>query len=191
MGQIKIIGGFHRSRVIKFHDGVNGLRPTPSSMRERLFNWLEQDLTNKKCLDLFAGSGALGFEAISRNAENVVMVEVARDAIKDLNTNKNLLKADNLTIVNYPALKFLESTETKFDIIFVDPPYDSDQLTKTLKMLKIRQGNMLNPDSIIYIEYNEKPDLDGFDILKESKPAFVNAALIRVAEILPTHVNNN
>lgn len=180
MGQIKIIGGFHRSRVIKFHDGINGLRPTPSAMRERLFNWLEQDLTNKKCLDLYAGSGALGFEAISRNAENVVMVEIARDAIKDLNINKNLLKADNLMIVNYPALKFLESTETKFDIIFVDPPYDSDQLSKALKVIKTRAHSILNPDSMIYIEYNEKPDLEGFQIIKESKPAFVNAALITI-----------
>lgn len=180
MGQIRIIGGFHRSRVIKFHDGINGLRPTPSAMRERLFNWLEQDLTDKKCLDLYAGSGALGFEAISRNAAKVVMVEIDKNAIKDLNTNKNLLKAENLTIVNYPALKFLESTDTKFDIILVDPPYDSDQLSKTLRVIKVRQDAILNSDSIIYIEYNEKPDLDGFEVIKESKPAFVNAALIKV-----------
>lgn len=180
MGQIKIIGGFHRSRVIKFKDGGVGLRPTPNIMRERLFNWLEQDLTGKKCLDLYAGSGALGFEAISRNAKSVTMVEIERNAIKDLNLNKTLLKANNVTIVNYPALKYLESMTDKFDIIFIDPPYDSDLLIKSLAMLKKRQDLVLNEDTIIYLEYHEKPDLDGWEIIKESKPGFVNSALIKL-----------
>lgn len=180
MGQIKIVAGFHRSRVIKFKDGVTGLRPTPNIMRERLFNWLEQDLTGKKCLDLFAGSGALGFEAVSRNALAVTMVEIERNAIKDLNVNKTLLKADNLTIVNYPALKYLESTVDKFDIIFVDPPYDSDLLVKSLTILKKRQAEILQVDTVIYIEYHEKPDLSEWEIIKESKPGFVNSALIKV-----------
>lgn len=179
MGQIKIISGFHRSRVIKFSDGISGLRPTPNIMRERLFNWLEQDLTGKKCLDLFAGSGALGFEAISRNAAAVNMVEVERNAIKDLIANKTLLKADNLVIVNYPALKYLESTHDKFDIIFIDPPYESDLLVKSLSMLKKRRSSILNNGAMIYIEYHEKPDLGDWEIIKESKSGFVNAALIR------------
>ena len=180
MGQVRIIGGVHRSRVIKFKDGIAGLRPTPNIMRERLFNWLEQDLKNKKCLDLFAGSGALGFEAVSRNAKQVIMLEIDRNSVKDLASNKILLKADNLVLLNYSALKYLESCSEKFDIIFVDPPYDSELLGKSLELIMQKHETLLNKDAVVYIEYHDKPDLAGWEIIKESKSGFVNSALLGI-----------
>lgn len=182
MGQVRIIGGTHRSRILKFKDGIKGLRPTPDAVRQRLFNWLEQDLTGKKCLDLFAGSGALGFEAVSRNAKSVVLVETDKVALKDLVNNKALLKADNSTIISLPALKYLESTNEVFDVIFIDPPYDSDLLIQTLRLIQKRANDrpILSANGLIYIEYNKKPDLSGFQIIKESKPGFVNYALLEL-----------
>lgn len=181
MGQVRIIGGTHRSRILKFKDGVAGLRPTPDMVREKLFNWLGQDLSGKKCLDLFAGSGALGFEAISRNASSVTMVETDKVAVECLIKNKVLLRADNLTIINSSAIKYLGSINKAFDVIFIDPPYDSELLAQSLQLIKAHANDrsILSSDGVIYIEYHTKPDLTGYQVIKQSKPGFVNYALIQ------------
>ncbi|MGH8696968.1 MAG: 16S rRNA (guanine(966)-N(2))-methyltransferase RsmD, partial [Burkholderiales bacterium] len=122
--RVRIIGGAWRSRVLRF-PAVADVRPTPDRVRETLFNWLGQDLTGRRCLDLFAGSGALGFEALSRGAAEAVMVERSRAALGALRENGALLGVgDRARFVFGDALHFLDSPgETRFDVVFVDPPY--------------------------------------------------------------------
>lgn len=115
--QIRINAGVWRSRLLKFPD-VEGLRPTPERVRQTVFNWLGQDLTGKTCLDLFAGTGAFGFEALSRNAKSVVMVENSSAAYKSLLQNQTLLNAQNCQIHQMDALRFLGQNTQKADIIF-------------------------------------------------------------------------
>ena len=143
--KVRIIGGEWRSRLIAFPD-VPGLRPTADRVRGTLFNWLGQDLTGKVCLDLFAGSGALGFEALSRNARHVTMIERDARARAGLSQSANLLHAQGrLDILGADALQFLlqrnesrgESTQglensnnqrfgVAYDVVFCDPPFKQD-----------------------------------------------------------------
>ena len=127
MNRVRIIGGEWRSRLLRFPD-VPGLRPTPDRVRETVFNWLGQDLTGLNCIDLFAGSGALGFEAASRGARSVVLVEQDRQAVEALRANATALHAQAVEVVRADALEFLRSLrEDKdrggYDVAFLDPPY--------------------------------------------------------------------
>jgi 16S rRNA (guanine966-N2)-methyltransferase len=120
--RVRIIGGAWRSRVIRFPD-QQSLRPTPDRVRETLFNWLGQDLTGLACLDLFAGSGALGFEAASRGARQVVMAERERSVCAALTANAGALGATQVRIVHDDALHFLRSAPGVYDVVFLDPPF--------------------------------------------------------------------
>jgi len=122
--RVRIIGGQYRRRLLEFPDSA-GLRPTPDRVRETLFNWLGQDLPGWACLDLFAGSGALGFEAASRGAGRVVMVERDPRAIGALEKNRVTLGAGQVDILRADALAWLANSRETFDLIFVDPPFDS------------------------------------------------------------------
>ena len=121
-------------------------------MRETLFNWLGQDLTGWNCLDLFAGSGALGFEAASRGAARSVLVERSPKAFASLKDNAALLQGENLQIIREDALKFVASTELRFDLVFLDPPYHLGWLEKLEPLL----SRVLKEDGVIYAEA-EKP----------------------------------
>ena len=144
---VRINAGVWRSRLLKFPD-VDGLRPSPERVRQTVFNWLGQDLTGKTCLDLFAGTGAFGFEALSRNAKRVTMVEYSKLASQSLTQNKALLNAENCEILNSDAMQFLASNKQQFDIIFCDPPYNKQWLDKLLPLL----GDHLSADGVLYIE---------------------------------------
>lgn len=120
---MRIIGGEYCGRILRFPASVQ-LRPTPDRVRETIFNWLGQDLTGRTCLDLFAGSGALGFEAASRNAADVVMVEQDRNTFAALQENQRLLGAGRTQLVNRNAIEFLGKEARRYDVIFLDPPYD-------------------------------------------------------------------
>jgi len=122
--RVRIIGGHYRRRLLDF-PGSAGLRPTPDRVRETLFNWLGQDLPGWTCLDLFAGSGALGFEAASRGAGRVVMIERERAALEALEKNRAVLGANQVEILRADALAWLANSRESFDLIFVDPPFDS------------------------------------------------------------------
>jgi len=150
--RVRIIGGEWRSRLIEFPD-VPGLRPTPDRVRETLFNWLGQRLTGKRCLDLFAGSGVLGFEAASRGAEDVVMVESERAACVALEENQLKLPAPNCRIVRGDAMTWLARPGAGFDVVFVDPPFASGLLPKVLPLLPAR----LNEGGLVYVEWSEAP----------------------------------
>ena len=133
--QVRINAGVWRSRLLKFPD-VEGLRPTPDRVRQTVFNWLGQDLTGKTCLDLFAGTGAMGFEALSRNAKGVTMIEQSALAFKALKQNQTMLNASEMLILQQDALAFLSQNKQLFDIIFCDPPYNKDWLSQLLPQLK-------------------------------------------------------
>ena len=145
--QVRINAGVWRSRLLKFPD-VEGLRPTPERVRITVFNWLGQDLTGKTCLDLFAGTGAFGFEALSRNAKSVTMIESARPACDALLQNQIMLKAENCQILNIDALNYLAQNTQKFEVIFCDPPYNKGWLDKLLPIL----NQHLSVDGVLYIE---------------------------------------
>ena len=128
--RVRIVGGRYRSRLLAFPDGT-GLRPTPDRVRETLFNWLGQDLAGWRCVDLFAGSGALGFEAASRGAVRVLMIERDPNAVAALETNRAALGAA-VDIVRADALAWLAGNRETFDLAFVDPPFDSDTAASAL-----------------------------------------------------------
>src|SRR3989304_2759161 len=122
--RVRIIGGLWRSRAIPFPD-LPGLRPTPDRVRETLFNWLGQNLAGRHCLDLYAGSGALGFESLSRGAASVAMGGRAPNARRALHDNAALLGARDLNVVCGDALEFLAGVpvSARFDVVFLDPPF--------------------------------------------------------------------
>ena len=172
--QVRIIGGDWRSRVIYFPDSA-GLRPTPDRVRETLFNWLGQRLDGEVCLDLFAGSGALGFEALSRGAERVVMVEQSRAVAKALKDNAERLTAATANIVVTDALQFLHGPAQAFDVVFLDPPFNQALLPAVLALLP----PWLAADARVYMEceLGFQPS-DGWKILKQSRAGQVKFQLM-------------
>ncbi len=173
--QIRINAGVWRSRLLKFPD-AEGLRPTPERVRQTVFNWLGQDLTGKNCLDLFAGTGAFGFEALSRNAKSVVMIENAATAFKSLLQNKTLLNAQNCQMHHLDALQFLSQNTQKFDIIFCDPPYNKDWINKILPLL----NQHLAVDGIVYVEAEfEVLSSDAWPVIKQNKAGNVYYHLLK------------
>ena len=151
--RLRIVGGLWRSRVVRF-PGAAGLRPTPDRVRETLFNWLGQRLAGLACVDLFAGSGALGFEAKSRGAARVVLVEQDRKVVEQLKRSAGELGAgDGLEVVQAEALGWLAGRGERYDVAFVDPPYASDLATPALAALEAR----LNPGARVYVEAASAP----------------------------------
>jgi 16S rRNA (guanine966-N2)-methyltransferase len=123
--RVRIIGGAWRSRLIHFAAGA-GLRPTPDRVRETLFNWLGQDLTGKRSLDLYAGTGALSLEAASRGAALAVAVDHRRGAIDAIAAAKSMLAANALELHVADARAFIERESRRFDVVFLDPPFRDD-----------------------------------------------------------------
>jgi len=146
---LRIIGGEWRSRRIRF-PGLTGLRPTPDRVRETLFNWLAPDVGGSRCLDLFAGSGALGLEALSRGAASVAFVEREREAADRLRETVNELAPGRAMVVQADALAWLRGEAQPFDIVFVDPPFDSGLLPAAMRALE--SGGWLAPEARIYLE---------------------------------------
>lgn len=141
--------------MLRFPDS-EALRPTPDRVRETLFNWLGQDLDGLLCLDLFAGSGALGFEAASRGAARVVMVETAPKVLAALEENVRTLGAGGrLEIVRSDAVKFASSTSLRFDVLFLDPPYRQGWIDRLTPLLP----RILADDAVLYVE--AESSLDG------------------------------
>ena len=152
--KVRIIGGAWRSRLILF-PAQTDLRPTPDRVRETLFNWLGQDLTGRTCLDLFAGSGALGFEAASRGAKRVVMVERDPVAYRALQANAAALNAGAVELKRADALEFLDADDTAYDVVFLDPPFRAGYLPQLLPALIQR----LAPGAMVHVEAAEAPAL--------------------------------
>lgn len=145
--RVRIIGGQWRRRYLRFPD-LPDLRPTPDRVRETLFNWLGQDITGWSCLDLFAGSGALSFEALSRHARLVVAVEKDRRALAALAENAKTLQAIGFELHAADALQFLSLEQRRFDLVFLDPPFREDLLPRLWQSLP----TVLAPEGRVYIE---------------------------------------
>ena len=181
--RVRLIGGTWRSRMIEFPD-ADGLRPTASRVRETLFNWLGQSLHGKHCLDLFSGSGALGFEAASRGATKVVMLETQPAAILALKENQRKLEATMCRIAAIDALKFLCTAIQKFDVVFVDPPFASSLMVPVLRELTAS----LAEDAMVYTEWHmpigevlaNLPEV-GWEVVKKGRAGAVHFALLRLA----------
>jgi len=150
LNKIRIVGGTHRSRLIPVPEAT-GLRPTPDRVRETLFNWLGQDLQGLRCLDLFSGSGGLGFEAASRGAASVVMVEMAPKVVSHLRETISQLQFSNVRLISGDALKFLRASQERFDVVFLDPPFRQDWLARIEPLVL----PLLTPAARVYIEAEE------------------------------------
>lgn len=180
---LRIIGGEWRSRRLTFADAPH-LRPTPDRVRETLFNWLQGRIVGAHCLDLFAGSGALGFEALSRGAKQVIMVEKHTAAANALRQNSQLLPATGAQLINDDALRYLQRATERFDIIFLDPPFRQDFLPKVLNLINTR--GLLNTDGLIYLEQEAEAALDfsefGLAIYRQTKAGQVQSLLLSAVE---------
>ncbi len=175
---MRIIGGSHRSRLIEFPD-AEGLRPTPDRVRETLFNWLGQELYGKRCLDLFAGSGALGMEAASRSAAEVVMVEKSRAVYAVLKENIARLKFGNINLRCEDGLHFALRCKEKFDVIFLDPPFQSDYLAKLMPLM----AGMLAEEGLLYIESGTPFEADeAWQVCKHGKAGAVHYQLLQLEQ---------
>ena len=158
---LRLVGGRHGGRKLQFPD-ARGLRPTADRIRETLFNWLAPVIDGSVCLDLFAGSGALGFEAVSRGASHVTMVEMALPVFRQLQQNTDLLKeARHIELHRQSASSWLEQFSTEqFDVIFLDPPFKENLLQETFE--KIFSQEMLKPSGLLYVErdrHQPMPDI--------------------------------
>lgn len=148
-GQIRIIGGQWRGRKLPVPDSP-GLRPTTDRVRETLFNWLAPGMVDARCLDCFAGSGALGLEALSRYARQATLVEMERGIAQQLSKNLATLNAANGHVVNANTLDFLNNSGESYDIVFVDPPFRKGLLEQTITLLE--QNGWLADNAFIYVE---------------------------------------
>jgi 16S rRNA (guanine966-N2)-methyltransferase len=155
--KLRIIGGDWRSRQLRFAD-VPGLRPTPARVRETLFNWLQYDIIGSRCLDLYAGSGALGFEAASRGAGEVVQVENNPGACRFLTENARLLAASRLSVHALDVGLYLRRPAEPFDIVFMDPPFGLGLVPETCRLLDAH--GWLTPRAKIYLESEKGLVLD-------------------------------
>ena len=151
-GQVRIIGGEWRGRKLQVPD-VDHLRPTPDRVRETVFNWLAPVIVGSYCLDPFAGSGALGFEALSRGASHLVMVDASAVVTKLLKEELALFKSDHAEVYCANVPQQLKKPERAFDIVFLDPPFQSDLLLSTCFYLET-QG-FLASEAYIYLESRE------------------------------------
>ena len=157
-GRLRIVAGKWRSRLLDIAD-VPGLRPTPERVRETLFNWLSPIIQGARCLDLFAGTGALGLEALSRGAAAVVFVENSPKAAATLESNVARLGASGARVRRMDAVEYLRRpAESGFDIVFLDPPFAADKLDELCRL--IDAASILAGDARIYVEADRnRPEL--------------------------------
>jgi 16S rRNA (guanine966-N2)-methyltransferase len=156
--QLRIVAGRWRSRKLNFPDRP-GLRPTPDRVRETLFNWLRDDLEGSRCLDLFAGSGALGFEAASRGAARVVQVEADAEVLAALEHNRRLLEAAAVECVRADVPRFLAGKAERYDLVFLDPPFGKGLVEPTCAALET--AGWLAPRAKVYVEAERGANLEG------------------------------
>lgn len=150
-GSIRVISGKWRGRKLPVHD-VDGLRPTTDRIKETVFNWLMNDLLQRNVLDCFAGSGGLGFEALSRGAQHTVFVEKNAKAADQLKANCATLAIDNAKVLNIDTLRWLQqgAPQQPFSLVFIDPPFRLGLAQKTIESLE--ENGWLSQNALIYLE---------------------------------------
>ena len=171
-GRLRIVAGNWRSRLLDIAD-VEGLRPTSERIRETLFNWLAPRIHGARCLDAYAGTGALGLEALSRGASSVVFVEKSPVAARQLRRNIDVLDARGATVLQQDAHDYLSDAATgPFDLVFLDPPFAADLVEETCRLLE--QHDLLATDALVYIELPKtgaEPELPSGWQVKKNKTA--------------------
>ncbi len=182
-GRLRIVAGNWRSRLLEIAD-VPGLRPTSERVRETLFNWLAPKIEGSRCLDLFAGTGALGLEALSRGATSVVFVDSSRRAARTIEKNVRSLEADGASIHHGDALQFLRTAQPgTFDIVFLDPPFAADLLGELCQ--QIAQLKVLAPGATVYLEQDKtQPDPPlpaGWVVLRKKTAGQVRYSLVEIS----------
>ena len=180
-GRLRIVAGKWRSRLLDIAD-VPGLRPTSQRIRETLFNWLMPAIHGARCLDLFAGTGALGLEALSRGARSVVFIEKSATAVATLRKNCQALGADGAVIRQTDAVDYLRrNTEDSFDVVFLDPPFDEDRNEELCRLLA--EHSLLADQGFAYLEQDrgrELPGLpEGWQVLKNKTAGNVRYMLVQ------------
>ncbi len=185
---LRIIAGQWRSRKLTFPD-VTGLRPTADRVRETLFNWLQDTIAREDCLDLFAGSGACGIEALSRGARHVTFVDSASAAVQAIRANLQLLKAEGYALFCDDSLRWLQSASragsqpvpAQYGLVFIDPPFSSDLLSRSAHALE--QSGLLRDGALIYLEWAQDIPSAGlpatWQLLKSKRAGAVNFCLYR------------
>ena len=179
-GRLRIVAGNWRSRLLDIAD-VAGLRPTSERVRETLFNWLAPRIHGARCLDLFAGTGALGLEALSRGARSTVFVEQSAVAARQLRRNIDLLEAEGARVCHVSAADYLQEEKAdRFDIVFLDPPFAKDLLTETCRLLAER--GLLAEKAVVYLELARDQDMptlpEGWQVRKDKTAGNVRYALV-------------
>lgn len=180
--EVKIIGGKFRSRKLTFPD-LSELRPTPNRIRETLFDWLQQDAVGANCLDAFAGSGSLGFEAISRGAARVDFLEKDRSVLYAIKKNAEHLGINNIECIQQNTLDWLKQNKKgqAYDLVFLDPPFAQPWLNPCLELLV--QEHWLSPNAWVYIESAQPLDTLSFpqplDLYRHKKAGQVHYGLLR------------
>ncbi|MCH9756542.1 MAG: 16S rRNA (guanine(966)-N(2))-methyltransferase RsmD [Gammaproteobacteria bacterium] len=174
---VRIIAGLHRGKKINFPDEP-GLRPTPSRIRETLFNWLMHTIRGARCLDAFAGSGALGFEAWSRGARSVTFIESSRTTFLSLKKQALAFDSTSLKVIESNALTYLSNPPAQFDLIFMDPPFDKPELLEQ-SITHLEEKNILSEKGFMYTESSRPVTLNPtlWETLKEKKAGLVYYAL--------------
>jgi len=180
-GRLRIVAGKWRSRLLPVIDSP-GLRPTSERIRETLFNWLSPVIEGARCLDLFAGTGALGIEALSRGASELVFIEESATVAAGIRRNLEVLEASNAEVRQLDAFDYLNEADPRpFDIVFLDPPFDIDVLGKFCGLLQ--QKGWLAANAAIYLEQNRDhaklPLPDGWIISHEKVAGKVGYSLVR------------
>lgn len=177
-GKIRIIGGKWRGRKLPVPDSIM-LRPTPDRVRETLFNWLQSVISGASCLDLFAGTGALGLEAISRGASSVVLVENDPALARQLAENINTLNAAEAELERSDALTWLRRNTRQFDLVFLDPPFGQGLVEKSCGLLQ--EVKCLKSNALIYIEAEQELQLPpNLDVKKQGSAGQVKYLLVGI-----------
>ncbi len=177
LGELRIIGGQWRSRLVGF-SAIDGVRPTPDRVRQTIFDWLAPRIEGARCLDLFAGSGALGLEALSRGAGFVRFVETGREQVAKISAAvAKLGGTERAEVRNADAMIELAHPREAFDVVFLDPPYESGLLARALPLLP----RLLRPEARIYVEWpqEERPPVpQGYSWLREKSAGRVSFGLL-------------
>ncbi len=161
-------------------DDTQGLRPTPDRIRETLFNWLQATIHGAHCLDMFAGSGALGIEAVSRGAASSVLIEQDRETTETLRESLKMLDTDKIIVHQADALQWIKAADQVFDIIFLDPPFGKNMIEQSLSLLA--ESECVSEQTLIYVESESAWQAEkNVEVIKQAKAGQVHYMLLKTA----------
>lgn len=181
---LRIISGKWKSRKINFSGSTEQLRPTSDRTKENLFNWIQYEIQNSRCLDLFSGSGNLGIESLSRGANSCTFIEKDKRAYQKIKKNLDILEANNVSVYNIDAFNYIKKNKMTYDFIFLDPPFGKNIISKILNQLQLNK--IISVRTKVYIEveknFNIEPIKKNWKIIKYKTTSEVQYALLSIIE---------